>query len=57
MKCDKSFKRTMLVAWGMNELADGKRMLEDVRVDINRMMRWKTEKIRAFVATKGEAGK
>ena len=48
MKCDKSFKRSMLVGWGMRKLGEGM-TLEEVQRTIGKMMRKTTKEVKLFV--------
>lgn len=51
MKCDKSFKRTMLTAWGIKALGQGMDKKE-VYATINKMMRKTVDEVKSFVTNK-----
>lgn len=51
MKTDKSFKRSMLITWGMKEIAKG-RKLEDVQADISKWMKKTLAEVKAMVTGK-----
>jgi phenylalanyl-tRNA synthetase beta subunit len=49
MKCEKSYKRTILKTWGIKQLES--RSWEEVTQDMNRMRHWTLQHLLEFVNT------